>query len=99
MLKHPSCMGVLKKRSIWNVTKEWKIKEKLTTSFWINVSTVYSKPSGTIIKRPLRFWKSSGGNVDQCLYTKKIVKGIVYVDLYIDDNIIVGNPEVIDEAI
>ena len=37
--------------------------------------------------------------MDTCLYIKKSVKGTVYVALYVDDNLMVGNIEVIDDAI
>ena len=40
-----------------------------------------------------------GGNVDPCLYIEKSAKGIVYVALYLDNNFMVGNNEVIDDAI
>ena len=40
-----------------------------------------------------------GGNVCPCLYVKKSAKGIVHVALYIDDNLMVGIIEAIDNAI
>ena len=40
-----------------------------------------------------------GGNGKPCLYVKKSEKGIVYVVLYIDDKLIVGDVESIDKAI
>ena len=40
-----------------------------------------------------------GGNVDPCLYAKKSAKGIVYIALYIDDNLMIGNMMAIDDAI
>ena len=39
-----------------------------------------------------------GGNVDPCLYIKKSAKDIVYIALYIDDNLMVGNVKAIDDA-
>ena len=39
-----------------------------------------------------------GGYVNLCLYVKKSEKGIVYIALHIDNNLLV-NVEVIDEAI
>ena len=40
-----------------------------------------------------------GGNVGPCLYVKKIKKGIVYIALYVDNNLMIGVIEAIDEAI
>ena len=40
-----------------------------------------------------------GGNVDPYLYVKKRVKGIVHVDLCIDDNLMIGDVEAINNAI
>ena len=40
-----------------------------------------------------------GGNVDSCLYIKKSAKGIVYVALYIDDNLMIGAVEAIYNTI
>ena len=38
-------------------------------------------------------------NVDPCLNMKKSAKGIIYIDLFVNNNFIVGNCETIDEAI
>ena len=38
-----------------------------------------------------------GGNVYPCLYVNKSAKGIVYVALYIDDNLMVGDVKAIDD--
>ena len=40
-----------------------------------------------------------GGNVDPCLYVNKSAKGIVYVALYVDDKLMVGNIEAIYNVI
>ena len=41
-----------------------------------------------------------GGEVDPCLYIKETTKfGRVYIALYVDDNLIVGHPEAINETI
>ena len=40
-----------------------------------------------------------GGNVCPCLYIKKSAKGVVYVVLYVDDNLMVGDMAAIDDAI
>ena len=39
------------------------------------------------------------GNVNPCLYMKKSGKGIVYIALYIDDNLMIGNMATIDNTI
>ena len=41
----------------------------------------------------------TGGDVDPCLYMKKSKKGLVFIALYVDDNLMVGHPKAIDEAI
>ena len=46
--------------------------------------------------------KSSGfeeGSINPCLYVKRNAKGTVYVALYIDDNLMIGDKAVIDDAI
>ena len=40
-----------------------------------------------------------GGSIGPCLYIKKSMKGIVYVALYVEDNLMVGNIAAIDNAI
>ena len=39
-----------------------------------------------------------GGNVDPCFYMKKSAKGAVYIDLYVDNKLIIRNLVVIDES-
>ena len=53
-------------------------------------------------KKDVEILKSSGfvgGSIDPCLYVKKSTKGIVHVDLYIDDNLMIGDIAAIDGAI
>ena len=40
-----------------------------------------------------------GGDVDPCLYVWKNNKGIVFIAIYVDDNLLVGNKEAIDKTI
>ena len=40
-----------------------------------------------------------GGDVDPCLFMKKLKLGLVFIALYVDDNLIVGHPKAINEAI
>ena len=40
-----------------------------------------------------------GASIDPCLYVKKIIKSIVYVDLYLDNNLIIGDTINIDDII
>ena len=39
-----------------------------------------------------------GGNVDSCIYIKRDEKCIAYVWLYVDNNLMIGDIEVIDKA-
>ena len=53
-------------------------------------------------KKVIEILKKSGfvgGNVNPCLYIKKSAKGIVYIALYINDILMVGNVDAIDDAI
>ena len=54
-------------------------------------------------KKAVEILKSSGfvgGSIDQCLYVKKSVKGvIVHVALYVEDNLMVGHIAAINDAI
>ena len=46
--------------------------------------------------------KSSGfeqGSIDPCLCVKRSMKGIVYVALYVDNNLMIGNKAVINDPI
>ena len=40
-----------------------------------------------------------GGNINPCLYVNRSAKGIVYVALYVDDNLMIGEKPTIDDAI
>ncbi len=40
-----------------------------------------------------------GGDVDPCLFTKKSKLGMCYVAIYVDDNLIVGHPKAVEDAI
>ena len=40
-----------------------------------------------------------GGSIDPCLNVKKSAKGIVYMALYVDDNLMIGDSATIDDAI
>ena len=40
-----------------------------------------------------------GGIIYQCLFVRKSLAGIVYVALYVDDNLMIGHPKAIDEVI
>ncbi len=40
-----------------------------------------------------------GGDGDPCLYVSKSEKGLVFIAIYKDDNLLVGNEEAIDEVI
>ena len=53
-------------------------------------------------KKAIEILKSSGfvgGSIDPCLYVKKIMKGIVYIALYVDDNLMIDISAAIDDAI
>ena len=40
-----------------------------------------------------------GGNTNPCFYVQKSEMGVLYVALYMDDNLMVGDVEAIDEAL
>ena len=53
-------------------------------------------------KKAVEILKSSGfvrGSIDSCLYVKKSMRGIVYIALYIEDNLMIGNIAAIDNSI
>ena len=54
----------------------------------------YKKARG--ILRKIRF---TGGDVDPYLFIKKSSKGIVFIARYVDDNLLVGHPDAIEDAI
>ena len=52
-------------------------------------------------KKTIKILKNLGfelGNVNACLHVKKSVKGVVYIALCIDNNLVVRNIEAIDDA-
>ena len=54
------------------------------------------------MKKSVEILKNSsfiGGSIDPCLYVNKSTKGIVYVALYVDDNSMVGDIAIINDAI
>ena len=55
----------------------------------------YHKKAVEILKR-IGF---TGGDVDPCLYMKKSKKGLVFIALYVDDNLMVSHPKAIVDAI
>ena len=53
-------------------------------------------------KKAVEIMKSSGfvgGCINPCLYVKKRMKGIVYVALYVNDNLMTGDITTINDAI
>ena len=53
------------------------------------------------MKNSIKIFKKVGfnrGNIDLCLYTKKSVKGFLYIALHVHDNLMVGNLKTTDEA-
>ena len=54
----------------------------------------YKKARG--ILRKIGF---TGGDVDPCLFVKKSSLGIVFIALYVDDNLLIGHPKAIEDAI
>ena len=40
-----------------------------------------------------------GGDVDPCLMMKRSEAGLVYIEIYVDDCLLVGNKEAIKDAI
>ncbi len=40
-----------------------------------------------------------GGDVNPCLFWKQYEKGVVFVEIYVDDNLIVGHPDAIEDTI
>ena len=68
----------------------------LNKRFWPCSSSKAVLPKGHWIVKNLVF---IGGNVDPCLYIKKSAKVIENVALYVDDHLMVGNIEAIDDAI
>ena len=52
-------------------------------------------------RKAIKILKNSGivgGSIDPCLYMKKSAKGIGYIVLYVDNNLMIGNVAAIDNA-
>ena len=53
-------------------------------------------------KKDIKILKNSGffgGSIDPCLYVKKSVKDIIYVALYVDDNLMIGDVAALHDII
>ena len=55
------------------------------------------KQLDSTIKRLLKFWRVPV--LSPCLYVKNSAKGIVYIALYVDNNLMMGDIATIDDAI
>ena len=58
--------------------------------------------SKAVLQKAIKVLKNSGllgENINTCLYIKKNEKGVIYIDLYVDDIVMVGDAEVIDNII
>ena len=61
--------------------------------------TLFKQPDSPTKVKILKNLGFVGGNVDPCLYCKKSAKGLLYVTLYVDDDLMIGNVKAIDNAI
>ena len=61
----------------------------------VQAARQYFKKAVAILKK-IGF---EGGTVDPCLFVRKSALGIVYIALYVDDNLLVGKPAAINEVI
>ena len=41
----------------------------------------------------------TGGDVDPCLFSKKSKKGLCFIAIYVDDNLMIGHNAAIEDAI
>ena len=78
-----------------NVKKDDCIILKKCIYGFIQAAWQYYKKAMEILKN----WGFEGGSIDPCLYAKRSAKGIVYIALYIDDNLMIGNKARIDDTI
>ena len=68
----------------------------LTTIYGlVQASKKYYKKAHGILRK-IGF---TGGDVDPCLFVNKSLKGIMFIALYVDDNLLVGHPDAIEDAI
>ena len=86
-------MGTSKKKFIWNDPQGMSDIEKYDC---IILSKCISYKKAIKILKNLGF---IGGSVPPCLYMKKSAKGVVYIALYVDDDLMVGDMMAIDDAI
>ena len=76
--------------------------KKMTALFETSASMALDQAARQYYKKAVKILKNFefvGGNVDPCLYVKKGVKGVVYVALYVDDYLMVGDIAAIDDTI
>ena len=61
----------------------------------VQAARQYNKKMVEILKK-IGF---TGGDVDPCLFVKRSSKGICFIAIYVDDNLLVGHPAAIEETI
>ena len=92
-------MGTLKKKVIWSDLKGY-LSYKRDDCIILN-KCIYSlaQAARQSYKKADEMSGLTGGNVDLFLYVKKIEKGIVYVALYVDNNLMIGHIKVTKKVI
>ena len=95
MQRLPSSMGAWKKKCIWSVYKVCQHRKR-----WLpHLKQVHLQPCSSSNTKILKKLGFVGGNVNLCLHIMKSEKGIVYVALYVDNNLMKGDVEAINKAI
>ena len=96
-------MVTYKKKSTWTALKAWSTLTKmkyycsnLLTIYGLLQSTRQYYKKATSILKDLGF---TGGTVDPCLFYRETEKGKVYFGLYVDENLLIGDPSAIQETI
>ena len=100
-VEKPSYMGTLKKKFIWSAPKV-HLRRKRTIYHFKQLHLQPCSAACYYYKKAVEILKSSsffGGSIDPSLYFKKSAKDIVYVALYVDDNLIIGDIATIDDDI
>ena len=81
------------------VIMDIKEDDILALNYWINDPLKVARQNHKKAVEILCKIEFSGGDVDPCLFWKKYDKGIVFVAIDVDDNLIVSHPEAIDDTI
>ncbi len=88
---------ILKKKYSRNVHQKWQMLKRIMSLHWINVTMVLDRWQHSIIRRPVKLRVKLDSMVEMLIHQYQ--KGVAFVAIYMDDNLMVGHLDAIDDTI